>query len=94
MWPPQVREQLEALLAEKARLASENAQLQRANHSLQELLEYSMSQHIAQLEASDRLALPAPHDPESYADSVDDGAFADQSDEDAASESLFDKIDD
>jgi regulator of replication initiation timing len=38
---PLVRQQLEALLAEKARLARENAQLQRENEHLFELLAYS-----------------------------------------------------
>ena len=40
MWPWQVRLQLEALLAEKSRLASENANLVRENQCLHQLVDY------------------------------------------------------
>lgn len=39
---PQVRSQLEVLLAEKAALAAENERLAHQNCGLQELLQYSM----------------------------------------------------
>ena len=38
---PPLQQQLQLLLAEKARLAQENARLQRENQSLHELLAYS-----------------------------------------------------
>lgn len=87
----QVREQLQALLAEKAALASENVQLQRQNASLQELLEYSLSQQMLALEASDCRALATPLPRASYAS--DDAEDMYQSDDDVISGSLFDKVD-
>ncbi|KAL3130619.1 hypothetical protein ABBQ38_008013 [Trebouxia sp. C0009 RCD-2024] len=56
----QVSAQLQALLAEKARLAQENARLARENTGLQELLQYTMDQHLrdaepVQAEASEDL---------------------------------------
>ena len=42
VYDPQVRSQLEALLAEKAGLAAENERLARENGGLQELLRYSV----------------------------------------------------
>lgn len=85
-----MREQLQALLAEKAALASENVQLQRQNASLQELLEYSLSQQMLALEASDCRALATPL-PRAYAS--DDAEDVYQSDDDVISGSLFDKVD-
>ncbi|KAL3147664.1 hypothetical protein ABBQ32_002417 [Trebouxia sp. C0010 RCD-2024] len=46
----QVSAQLQALLAEKARLAQENARLARENTGLQELLQYTMDQHLREAE--------------------------------------------
>ena len=46
LWPRQVRLQLEALLAEKSRLAYENATLVRENQCLHQLVEYH--QHTSQ----------------------------------------------
>ena len=43
----QVREQLEALVAEKSALAQENARLHRENTNLQELLSYTVQQRPA-----------------------------------------------
>ena len=42
----QVMRKMEALLAEKARLTQENDRLARENTGLQELLEYTMHQHV------------------------------------------------
>ncbi len=88
---------MQTLLTEKAALASENAQLQRQNASLQELLEYSLSQQMLALEASECRALATPL-PRKHAGGVGDGFASDaedvyQSDDDIISGSLFDKVD-
>ncbi|DBA67588.1 TPA: hypothetical protein ACH3X2_001857 [Trebouxia sp. C0005] len=46
----QVAGQLQALLTEKAHLAQENARLARENTGLQELLQYTMHQHLGEAE--------------------------------------------
>ena len=51
----QVREQLEALLSEKARLAQEIVHLKRDNASLNELLIYTWQQYNVEVDPNDDL---------------------------------------